>query len=118
MNISNVDRLPAVAQEIAWAKLLDCDRITLYRARKKGLLKGSKVNNAVVYTRAEILSYLGVKEVNTDTDERDCLSDGHREYMKAYCEFEEERCKAALERLLQRRLEQRDKSSSAPSKRL
>lgn len=58
MNVLNVDTLPAVAQEIAWARLLACDRVTLYRARKKGLLKGKKVNNAVVYTKEEILNYL------------------------------------------------------------
>ena len=60
MNILDIDSLPAIAQEVTWSKLLDCDRITLYRARKKRLLKGSKVNKAVVYTKEEILSYLGV----------------------------------------------------------
>jgi hypothetical protein len=51
-----------------------------------------------------------------EADSRDTLSDSDREFMRSYILREEERCKAALERLLQRRLEQRDKSCSAPSK--
>jgi hypothetical protein len=42
--------------------------------------------------------------MTSDTDNRDILSDSHREFMISYCAFEERKAKAAVERFLARKL--------------
>ena len=42
----------------------------------------------------------------TDTDDRDILTDGHKEFMRSYCAWEERKSKAMLERFLAGKLSQ------------
>ncbi len=50
-------------------------------------------------------------ETTGDNDRAECISESHREFMRAYIEREEERSKATLERFLAGRLSQQGKSS-------
>jgi hypothetical protein len=62
MRIPKIDSLPDLAQRAEWARLLECDMTTLYRAEKSGDLKGFKpTGRAVVYTKKAILSWLGLE---------------------------------------------------------
>jgi hypothetical protein len=42
----------------------------------------------------------------TDTDDRDILTDGHKEFMRSYCAWEERKSKAMRERFLAGKLSQ------------
>jgi predicted DNA-binding transcriptional regulator AlpA len=61
MRIPQIDKLPDLAQRSEWARLLEINPTTLYRAEKRGDLTGSRpTGRSVVYTKAEILRWLGV----------------------------------------------------------
>jgi hypothetical protein len=67
MRIPHIYDLPDLAQRAEWARLLECDMTTLYRAEKSGDLKGSKpTGRAVVYTKKAILAWLGLELVELE----------------------------------------------------
>jgi hypothetical protein len=62
MRIPKIDALPDLAQRAEWARRLECDYTTLYRAEKSGALKGSKpTGRAVLYTKKAIMTWLGLE---------------------------------------------------------
>jgi hypothetical protein len=64
MRIPKIDNLPDLAQRAEWARLLQCDATTLYRAEKGGDLKGFKATGkAVLYTKDAVLTWLGLEGV-------------------------------------------------------
>ncbi len=61
MRIPKIDNLPDVAQRAEWARLLECDASTLYRAEMAQQLKGSKPGGRIViYSKRDILRWLGI----------------------------------------------------------
>jgi hypothetical protein len=46
--------------------------------------------------------------MESSNDQAECILSGHLEFMRAYIEREEQRCKAALERFLAGKLSQRE----------
>ena len=62
MHIQKIELLPDIDSRRGWAKILKKHEVTLYRAEQAGLLKSSKVGHrTVLYTKAAILEWLGVK---------------------------------------------------------
>ena len=62
MRIPRLDSLPDIAQRSEWAKLLEVDHSTLYRAEMRGDLEGFRpTGRSVVYTKDAILSWIGIK---------------------------------------------------------
>lgn len=56
------DALPDVARRCAWARILEMDSSTFWRAEKEGKLTSSRPGaKTVLYTKEEILHWLGVK---------------------------------------------------------
>ena len=65
MRIPHIEKLPDLAQRAEWARLLQCDYTTLARAEARGDIKGSRpTGRSVIYTKTEILEWLGVEEVS------------------------------------------------------
>jgi predicted site-specific integrase-resolvase len=55
-----------VAQRSEWARILDCDASSLYRAERAGLLIAAKTKGGkVLYTKESILEWLGLEQVVT-----------------------------------------------------
>jgi hypothetical protein len=54
--------------------------------------------------------------VNTDSVDRDTLSEAHAEFIRSFVEYEDRRSLATLDRFLAGRLDQQGKVSSAASK--
>jgi hypothetical protein len=62
MRIPSITTLPDVAQRAEWARLLEMDASTLYRAEMAGQLKGSKPGGrSVIYTKRAILRWLEIE---------------------------------------------------------
>ena len=60
MRIPSIDKLPDLAQRAEWARLLEVDYSTLYRAEARGEIKGARpTGRAVVYSKDSILKWLG-----------------------------------------------------------
>jgi hypothetical protein len=57
-----LEKLPSVASQVVWAKLLDISITTMYRAEKKGRLKTGIRSNSrdKFYTKDQILAWLGI----------------------------------------------------------
>jgi hypothetical protein len=62
MRIPSIDKLPDVAQRSEWARLLEVDNSTLYRAEQAGDLKGFKPSGrSVIYRKTDILKWIGIE---------------------------------------------------------
>ena len=62
MRITRFDLLPDAAQRADWARILDCDQSTIYRADLNGRLKSSKPGGRItIYAKREILRWLGLE---------------------------------------------------------
>ena len=63
MRILSITKLPDVAQRAEWARLLEMDASTLYRAEMAGQLKGSKPGgrSADSDTKRAILRWLEIE---------------------------------------------------------
>jgi hypothetical protein len=62
MHIGKISDWPDAAQRIVWAKILEINPSTLYRADKNGLLRGSSPGGrTIVYTKKAILKWLGIE---------------------------------------------------------
>jgi hypothetical protein len=62
MKCVKLDTLPDVARRSAWARLLEMDASTFWRAEKEGKLISSRPGSkTVLYTKTEILNWLGLK---------------------------------------------------------
>ena len=62
MKCVKLDTLPDVARRSAWARLFEMDASTFWRAEKEGKIRGSRPGaRTVLYTKAEILNWLGLK---------------------------------------------------------
>jgi hypothetical protein len=63
MRIPKLSDLPDLAQRAEWARRLQCDHTTLYRAEMRGDLKGYRGRNgAAIYSKKQILDWLGLTE--------------------------------------------------------
>jgi hypothetical protein len=64
MRIPNLAALPEVAQASEWARSLSTPPSTISRAYKSGKLRGTTVGRrTVIYTRTDILAWLGLEIV-------------------------------------------------------
>ena len=62
MHIGKISDWPDAAQRIVWAKILEINPSTLYRADKDRRLKGSRPGGrTVIYTKAAIAKWLGIE---------------------------------------------------------
>jgi hypothetical protein len=62
MNIENLDALPDIATRTRWARLIEVDQSTLWRAEARGALKGTRTKSGgAIHTKAQILDWLGVQ---------------------------------------------------------
>ena len=60
MHIPNLDSLPEAGTRATWARLLEINPTTLWRAERKADLKGQRAaNGSVIYTKRSILEWLG-----------------------------------------------------------
>jgi hypothetical protein len=65
MHIGKISDWPDAAQRIVWAKILEINPSTLYRADKDNRLCGSRPGGrTVVYTKKAILQWLGIELEN------------------------------------------------------
>jgi hypothetical protein len=63
MRIPSLENLPAATNRSQWAKELGCDQSTLYRAElQKKLKRANPGSPHAIYTKAEILRWLGLSE--------------------------------------------------------
>jgi hypothetical protein len=57
-----VDALPEYATQANWTRILWCSRATLRQWEDQGRLVGSRQMGVTIYTRANILKALGIKQ--------------------------------------------------------
>jgi hypothetical protein len=72
------------------------------RCGYRGHIQGDSISDSLEDTNREMNA--------AETDSRDTLSDCHREFMRSYILREEQRCKAALDRFLARKLNRQGKA--------
>jgi hypothetical protein len=62
MIIPDINKLPFAARRARWARELQCDASTLYRAEIEKRLTRTKENGPPIYTKASILRWLGIED--------------------------------------------------------
>jgi hypothetical protein len=65
VKIPRLETLPDAARRSTWARLLEMDQATFYRAERAGKLQSAKPGaRTVLYTRKAILAWLGLEELS------------------------------------------------------
>ena len=63
MKIPNLENLPALTTRAGWAKAIDCNQSTLYRAEMQKKLKRANPGSwHAIYTRDAVLAWLGLSK--------------------------------------------------------
>jgi predicted site-specific integrase-resolvase len=63
MKIPEINSLPGATSRAKWARILEINQSTLWRAEQRGLLEGLRTKSGgVIYTKEAILEWVGMAQ--------------------------------------------------------